>query len=76
MTLLQAETPIGCFRRVAANPTVNWQRPISGNVFSSCLVLNEPRLRPQNIADLFDPCAKEIVDQMSVARRGLNLLVP
>jgi hypothetical protein len=37
--------------------------------------LNQPRLRPQHIADLFKPRAKGIVEQVGVALRGLNLSV-
>jgi hypothetical protein len=35
--------------------------------------LNQPRLRAQHIADLFEPRAKGIVEQMGIALRGLNL---
>ncbi len=35
--------------------------------------LNEPRLRPQHIADLFKPGAKGIVEQVGIALRCLNL---
>lgn len=34
---------------------------------------NQPRLRPQHIADLFEPGAEGIVQQVGIALRGLNL---
>ncbi len=37
--------------------------------------MNQPRLRPQHIADLFKPGAKGIVEQVGVALGGLNLCV-
>lgn len=35
--------------------------------------LNKPRLRPQHIADLFEPGAKGIIEQVGVSLRGLHL---
>ena len=35
--------------------------------------LNEPRLRPQHVADLFETSAKGIVEQVGIALGGLNL---
>ena len=37
--------------------------------------LNQPRLGPQHVADVFEPGAKGIVEKVGVALRGLNLRV-
>ncbi len=36
-------------------------------------VANQPLLRPQHIAHLFEPGAKGIIEQVHIALRGLNL---
>ena len=44
-----------------------------GTATSCCTGLNQLRLRPQHIADLFKPGAQGIVVQMGIALCRLNL---
>ena len=49
--------------------------PAREDVLGCRYSLNQPRLRPQQIADLFEPGAKGIVEQVGIALRCLNLRV-